>query len=105
MPEFTFVGNAPASAEFRQALADAMAATNPVDDLLVLAGRLGEYERKYRMSSAVFAQRYDVGNLDDTLQHCTEWAATYDLFVKTKRVVEATLMRAAVQPELAEVMA
>ena len=58
MPEFTFVGNAPPPAEFREALADAMAATNPVDDLLVLADRLWGYERKYRMSSASFAQRY-----------------------------------------------
>jgi len=105
MPEFTFVGNAPAPAEFRQALADAMAATNPVDDLLVLAGQLGEYERKYRISSADFALSYQAGKLDDEVQHCIEWAATYDLFVKTKRVVEATLMRAAVQPELTEAMA
>ncbi|PKO21463.1 MAG: hypothetical protein CVU38_14635 [Chloroflexi bacterium HGW-Chloroflexi-1] len=105
MPEFIFVGSAPPPAEFRQALADAMAATNPVDDLLVLAGRLGEYERKYRMSSVSFAQRYQAGRLDDEVQHCVEWAAAYDLFVKTKRVVEATLMRAAVQPEFAEVMA
>ena len=86
MPEFTFVGNAPAPAEFRQALADAMAATNPIDDLLVQAGRLEEYERKYRISSASFAQRYQAGRLDDEVQHCVEWAATYDLFVKTKLV-------------------
>ena len=105
MPEVTFVGSAPTPAEFQQALAEAMSATNPIDDLLMLAGRLGEYERKYRMPSANFALRYQDGKLDDEMQHCIEWAATYDLFVKTKRVVEATLMRAAVQPELAEVMA
>ena len=105
MPEVTFVGNAPTPAEFRQALAEVMSAANPIDDLLMLAGRLGEYERKYRVPSASFALRYQDGKLDDEMQHCIEWAVTYDLFVKTKRVVEATLMRAAVQPELAEVMA
>jgi hypothetical protein len=46
MPEFTFTGSMPSPAEFRQALAEAIAATNPVDDLLAPAGRLGEYERK-----------------------------------------------------------
>jgi hypothetical protein len=101
MPEFTFAGPVPSPAEFRQALAEAIAATNPVDDLLVLADRLREYERKYQMSSASFAQRYQIGSLNDEVQHCTDWAATYDLFVKTKRIVEATLMRAAVQPEFA----
>lgn len=43
--------------------------------------------------------------LDDDLQHSTEWAATYDLFLKTKRTLESTLMRAAVQPQLSEAMA
>jgi hypothetical protein len=105
VPEFIFLGSVPSPAEFRQVLADAMAATNPVDDLLMLAGRLGEYERKYRMSSTSFAQRYQAGELDDEVQHCVEWATTYDLFAKTKRVVEATLMRVAVQPEMVEVMA
>ena len=104
MSEITFAGDAPTPVEFRQALAEAMSAANPIDDLLMLAGRLGEYERKYGMPSANFASRYQAGKLNDEAQHCTEWVATYDLFVKTKRVVEATLMRAAVQPELAEVM-
>ncbi|MBM4458107.1 MAG: hypothetical protein FJ011_10140 [Chloroflexi bacterium] len=105
MPALTFTRRVPSPVEFRRALAEAIAASNPVDDLLVLADQLREYEQKYHLSSAAFAQGYEAGNLDDTLQHCTEWIATYDLFVKTKRVVEATLMRAAVQPELAEVMA
>ena len=105
MSELTFRGSLPSSEEFRQMLAQAMAATNPVDDLLELGNRLREYEQKYHMSSAVFYQRYQAGTLGEELQHCIEWAATYDLFVKTKRIVEATLMRAAIQPELSEVMA
>ncbi len=93
----------PSSEEFRRRLAQAMSMANPVDDLLELAGRLHEYEEKYRMSSAEFYRRYQAGTLDDELQHCVDWAATYDLFIKTRRLVEATLMRAAIQPELSGV--
>ncbi|MCU0504134.1 MAG: hypothetical protein MUC51_20655, partial [Anaerolineae bacterium] len=98
MSELTFTGALPSPAVFRQALAEAMAAANPVDDLLVLAERLHEYERQHGMSSASFHDRYEAGELDNELQHGTEWAATYDLFLKTKRALESTLMRVAVQP-------
>jgi hypothetical protein len=79
-----------------------MSATNPVDDLLELANDLWEFEQKYRMSSVEFYEKYQAGSLDDELQHCLEWVATYDFFVKTKRKLEAALMRAAIQPELPE---
>lgn len=102
MPELLFNANLPSSEEFRQALAQAMATANPIDDLLELADRLHEYEQKYHMASADFYPRYQAGTLAEPLQHCVEWAAVYDLFVKTKRMVEATLMRAALQPELSE---
>ena len=105
MSELTFKGSLPSSEGFRQAVAEAMAAANPVDDLLILAERLHEYEWKNGMSSASFYSRYEAGMLDDGLQHCTEWAATCDLFLKTKRALESTLMRAAVQPELSEALA
>lgn len=104
MPELIFEGELPTADEFRQSLVEAMAMTNPIDDLLELATRLHDYEQMYQIASADFYQRYQSGTLDDELQHCTDWAATYDLFVKTKRMVEATLMRAAVQPELSETM-
>ena len=105
MPELTFTDGLPSQVVFRQALAEAMAAANPVDDLLILAAQLHEYEGKNGMSSASFQSRYEAGRLDDGLQHSTEWAATYDLFLKTKRALESTLMRVAVQPELSEAMA
>ena len=105
MPELTFTGGLPSHAALRQTLAEAMDAANPVDDLLILAERLHEYEGKNGMSSASFQSRYTAGMLDDGLQHSTEWAATYDLFLKTKRALESTLMRVAVQPELSEAMA
>lgn len=105
MTELTFKNNLPSSDEFRQALAQAMAMTNPVDDLLELSERLREYEHKYHMSSDDFYQRYQAGTLDEELQHCIDWAALYDMFLKTRRVLEATLMRAAMLPELGEVAA
>lgn len=100
--KLTYKDKLPPADEFQKALAEAMATTNPVDDLLELANDLWEFEQKYHISSADFYKKYESGSLNDELQHCTEWAATYDFFVKTKRKLEAALMRAAVQPELLE---
>lgn len=105
MPELVFHNGLPPSDEFRRALAGAIVMANPVDDLLELANRLREYEQKYDMASADFYERYQAGALNDELQHCIEWAAAYDVFVKIRRMVEATLMRAAVQPDLSEATA
>lgn len=105
MPELIFKEGLPSSEEFRQAVAEAIMTTNPVDDLLLLAERLRQYEQQGRMSSVSFYQAYRAGLLDEKLQHRTEWAAAYDLFVKTKRMLEATLMRAAVRPEFSEALA
>jgi hypothetical protein len=102
MPKLTYKNQLPSSDEFQKALAQAMAETNPVDDLLELANDLWEFEQKYQMPSADFYEKYQTGSLDDELQHCMEWVATYDFFVKTKRKLEAALMRAAIQPELLE---
>ena len=102
MPRLTFKDKLPSPDEFKKALAQAMANTNPVDDLLELANQLWDFEQKYQMSSVDFYEKYEAGLLDDELQHCIEWVATYDFFIKTKRKLEAALMRAAVQPELLE---
>ena len=85
MPQLTFKDKLPASEEFKKALAQAMVNTNPVDDLLELANELRIFEEKYQMSSVDFYQNYQAGLLNDELQHCTEWVATYDFFMKTKR--------------------
>jgi hypothetical protein len=86
MPELILKDGLPSSEEFRQAIAEAIAATSPVDDLLLLAERLRQYELQGRMSSVSFYQAYQSGLLDEKLQHRTEWAATYDLFLKTNLV-------------------
>jgi hypothetical protein len=101
MPELIFQ-NFPASSEFRQAIAQAINIANPVDDLLELSSRLHEFEERNGLSSADFYQKYQAGALPDSHQHCIEWASVYDLFLKTKRMLESTLMRAALQPEMSE---
>jgi tRNA U34 2-thiouridine synthase MnmA/TrmU len=99
MPELKFT-HLPTKEELSQAISQAMSTANPVDDLLELSVRLHEFEQKYGLSSIEFFQKYQAGELPEPLQHCIEWAALYDLFTKTKRVLEATLMRAAIQPEM-----
>jgi hypothetical protein len=76
-----------------------MANANPVDDLLELANRLWRFEEPYELPSADFYRAYQAGALDDKLQHCIQWAATYETFVQTKRKLASALMRAVVQPE------
>jgi len=104
MPKLNYRNTLPPEGEFQKALATAMSQSNPVTDLLELANDLWEYEQKYQLSSPDFYEQYQSGLLDDELQHCTEWAITYDLFMKTRRKVEAALMRTAIQPEFATTM-
>ncbi|GAB4423352.1 MAG: hypothetical protein Fur0044_21350 [Anaerolineae bacterium] len=102
MPKLIFEDKVPSGEEFQQALAQAMSNTNPVDDLLELSNELRDFEQKYHMSSIEFYEEYQAGSLSDELQHCIEWVATYEFFLKTKRQLEMALMRAAVQPALPE---
>ena len=88
MPKLTYKNELPPAAEFQKALAEAMANTNPVDDLLKLANDLWEFEQKYQMSSVGFYEKYQAGALDDELQHCIEWVTTYDFFIKTARYIQ-----------------
>ena len=83
-------------------MAEAIANTNPVDDLIELANRLWQFEEQYHLSSTDFYSAYQAGTLDDELQHGVEWAATYKAFPQTKRKLESALMRAVVQPEMLE---
>jgi hypothetical protein len=102
MPKLVYKDHLPSHEKFEQDLKEAMAAINPIDDLLELARELREFEQKYGMSSEDFYLRYQAGALGDELQHCLEWAATYRIFLKTKRLLESALMRAALQPVLFE---
>lgn len=102
MSSLTFKDELPLPNEFKKILSQTINNTNPVDDLLQLANQLWDFEQKHPMSSADFYENFETGKLEEELQHCIEWAATYNFFIKTKRKVEATLMRAAIQPELFE---
>lgn len=83
------------SEEFRRQLMEAMLSANPVDDLLELQEELLAFEKRYGMSSEEFYRQYLEGRLPDELQHCVKWAIMYKAFKRTKRHIEATLMRAA----------
>ena len=102
MPKLTYKDTLPAPDEFQKELAQVIESTNPVDDLLELANELWDYEQKYQMLSVDFYEKYQTGLLDDELQHCLDWVTTYDFFLKTKRKVEAALIRAAIQSDLPE---
>ena len=102
VPSITYQGKLPPPGEFQKSLAEAMANANPVDDLIELANGLWQFEEQYQLPSAEFYSAYQAGTLDDELQHCIQWAATYETFVKTKRKLESALMRAVVQPETLE---
>ena len=102
VPSITYQGKLPSPGEFQESLAEAMANANPVDDLLELANCLWQFEEQYQLPSADFYSAYQAGTLNDELQHCIQWAATYETFVKTKRKLESALLRAVVQPETLE---
>ncbi len=88
------------SEEFQRQLAEATAASNPIDDLLELAAELRCYEEKYEMASDEFYRKYKAGVLNEELQHCMEWASFYRMYSKTRRAIENALVRAAVYPAI-----
>lgn len=87
--------NMPKPEEFQQMLTEAMAESNPVDELLELARELQEYERKYEMSSSEFFERFQQGELGDDMDWI-DWAGAYQLFQRLKRRMELALMQAAI---------
>ncbi|MFB0533494.1 MAG: hypothetical protein ACETWR_00780 [Anaerolineae bacterium] len=87
--------NIPTPEEFQQMLTEAMAESNPVEELLELAHELQEYERKYEMRSSEFFERFQRGELGDDMEWI-DWAGTYQLFQRLKRRVELALMQVAI---------
>lgn len=104
MPELRYQNGLPSRHQFQQDLANLMEPTNPVDDLLEVVEWLREYEQQYKLSSTDFYRQYQAGTLPDPLQHCTEWAALYNSFLKIKTRIENTLMQAAIEPKKSEVL-
>ncbi len=77
------------------------AATDPVIDMVMnklltrekermielqsrLANDLGSFEKKYAMTSDVFCQRYERGEMDDAMDF-VEWSATWEMLRNTKK--------------------
>jgi len=96
MPVLTYTeGNIPTSEQFRKDLEDASKRANPVDDLTELVEALQEFEREYGLDSADFYKQFQAGQLDDELQHCMEWAALYDAYLRTRKVLKLALIQSA----------
>jgi len=58
------------------------------DELLKLNTRLLNFETQYNMSSDVFYQRYENGELDDSADF-TEWSSFYDMRQTALRHLES----------------
>jgi|GEM_PF-566410 len=85
------------SEEFQRQLAEAMAASNPIDDLLELAAELRGFEEKYEMASDEFYRRFKTGQLGDDFDFF-DWSSCFRMYTKTRHAIESALMRAAVLP-------
>lgn len=85
------------SEEFQRQLAEAIADSNPIDDLLELAAELRCYEEKYKMASEEFYHRFKAGQMGDDFDFFG-WSSCFRMYTKTRRSIESALMRDAVGP-------
>ncbi len=83
------------SEEFQRQLAEAIVASNPIDDLLELAADLRCYEEKYEMASEEFYRRFKAGQMGDDFDFFG-WSSCFRMYTKTRRSIESALMRASV---------
>lgn len=83
------------SEEFQRQLAEAIANSNPIDDLLELAAELRGFEKQYEMPSEEFHQRFNSGEIGDDIDFF-DWNATYRMYLRLRKAIEAALVRAAV---------
>ena len=96
MAQLTFTqDNLPTPEKFRQLLLEAMVASNPIDELLELAEELGEYERRYELSSEKLYKRYQRGEMGDereimdTVDRSGLWAAQTPQLFRVEALAEA----------------
>lgn len=59
----------------------------PLDALLAISRRLGQYENMYRMESEEFYFRYRMGKLPDDIDYI-EWSGDYQHYLELRREVE-----------------
>ena len=69
----------PFSLSPQRAVKEAMARSNPIDDLLEMAVELHDLELKYGMTSAVFFEKYQRGEMGDAMPFI-HWAGRYQMY-------------------------
>jgi len=105
MARLTFTqDNLPTPEEFERMLSEAMAKSNPVDELIELSQELYELEREFGMKSVEFHEKYKRGEMGDSGK-VMHWAMLYHSFLERKKRVEAALVREAVWRDLTPVPA
>lgn len=79
--------NLPSPEEFRRALREAMENSDPIEELLELHTELGEYERRYGLSSEECYRRFTAGQMGDDLD-IFGWVSRYKAFVEIKKTIQ-----------------
>ncbi|MBI4770863.1 MAG: hypothetical protein HY784_10760 [Chloroflexi bacterium] len=87
--------NLPTPQEFQRQLAEAVARSNPLDELLELSAELRDLERAHRMTSPEFFGKYQRGEMGDD-EDVIEWAGLYETFLELRRRLELVLMQQAI---------
>lgn len=91
MPTITYTdNNLPSPEEFRRVLREAMENSDPIDELLELYGQLGEYERRYGISSEECYRRFTAGQMGDDVD-IFDWVWCYKVFVQIKSDIKQSL--------------
>lgn len=75
--------NMPTPEEFRRMLDEALARSNPIDELLELLRDLVAYEEQYNMASEEFYERFMRGELGDAGDYIS-WAGYYETYLRFK---------------------
>ncbi len=65
--------------------------TSPVEALASIIRSLFEYERKYKISSDDFFNRYQEGKMEDSADF-VEWAGDYQHYINLKEELERKLI-------------
>ena len=90
MPKIEYTNGLPDREEFRRALREAMDSFDPVEELLELHTELGEYERRYGISSEECYRRFTAGQMGDD-PDIFGWVARYRAFVDLKQTITESL--------------
>jgi hypothetical protein len=90
----------PTREAFRQQLAQAMAQSSPLDEFEELAIQLRALERQKGITSEIFYEQYQQGQIGDDEQ-TVQWAILYRAYLELKKRLELALMRQAVWTDTA----